>query len=352
MAGSLHLKDFDDIEELEELYPIRNVPSQERRRIQEKRSGKKKQVRKDNSLPVNDLAEDPLNFEFTYNASHHERDWIIQSLQDFIDQQWLDDILRLVKGGKEANVYQCRANPSVKGVTAPLLAAKVYRPRRFRNLKNDHLYREGRTDLDGDGNQITDDGMLHAISKRTEFGRELSHTSWIEHEVKTMSLLHDAGGDVPKVFASENNAILMTFIGDEDFAAPVLHSVRLDKRLAQRLFDRVIFNLELMLSQNRIHGDFSAFNILYWEGEIVIIDFPQAIDPRINRNAYMIFERDVSRICDYFARQGVESEPRRLAVDLWKSFNLKVIPDVHPKLLDSEKEVDRSYWENWSRGKI
>jgi RIO kinase 1 len=352
MAGSFHLGDLDDQEEIEDIYPIRNVPEQERRRVNDKKAVKKKHTVQDIPLQDSGLTEDLSSMEFTYNASRHERAWIIQSLQDFIDQQWLDDILRLVKGGKEANVYQCRASPSVEGLTMPLLAAKIYRPRRFRNLKNDHLYREGRVNLDGDGNEITENGLLHAISKRTEFGRDLMHTSWIEHEVKTMQLLYDAGGDVPKVFASENNAILMSFIGDEDFAAPILHSVRLDRRQAKRLFDRVIYNLELMLSQNRVHGDFSAFNILFWDGEITIIDFPQAIDPRINRNAYRIFERDVLRICDYFSRQGVESEPRRLASDLWRAFNLRVIPDVHPGMLDSENEVDRTYWENWSQGNI
>jgi RIO kinase 1 len=218
----------------------------------------------------------------------------------------------------------------------------------FRNLKNDHLYRVGRDHLDGDGRLITDDGMLHAIAKKTEFGREVLHTSWIEHEVKTMQLLEAAGADVPRIFASGNNAILMSFIGGPDFAAPVLHSVRLDPRQARRLYDRVVHNIQLMLGQNRIHGDLSAFNILYWEGEIALIDFPQAIDPQINRNAYWIFERDVRRICDYFSRQGVKSDARRLAADLWKANHLKVVPDVHPGLLNVEDEADRAYWQRWN----
>ena len=38
-------------------------------------------------------------------------------------------------------VYRCEAHPSM-GVE--WIAAKVYRPRQFRNLSNDAMYREGR----------------------------------------------------------------------------------------------------------------------------------------------------------------------------------------------------------------
>ena len=57
-----------------------------------------------------------------------------------------------------------------KGLDQPYLAAKVYRPRRFRSLKNDHMYREGRVNLDEDGREITEDGMQHAMRKKTDFG--------------------------------------------------------------------------------------------------------------------------------------------------------------------------------------
>ncbi len=54
-----------------------------------------------------------------------------------------------------------------------------------------------------------------------------------------------------------------------------------------------------MLANNVVHGDLSAYNILYWQGDIRIIDFPQAVNPYKNPNAYRIFERDVERICQY-----------------------------------------------------
>ena len=189
----------------------------------------------------------------------------------------------------------------------------MYRPRALRNLRKDHLYREGRAQLDADGLEIVDERMARAILRHTDYGKEVMHRSWIEHEFLTLKVLFDAGCDVPRPLASDHNAILMNFIGDEYMAAPTLNGVDLDPDEAQTLFERVIHNLDLMLSHQRVHGDFSAYNILYWDGNITLIDFPQAIDPTENPNAYPIFQRDVTRICEYFATQGVDSDPKNLA---------------------------------------
>jgi RIO kinase 1 len=74
--------------------------------------------------------------------------------------------------------------------------------------------------------------------------------------------------------------------------------------------------IELMLYRNVVHGDLSPYNVLVWEGTATIIDLPQAVDPRKNRHAERLLERDVTRVCEYFARYGVRSSPQRLASDL------------------------------------
>jgi len=356
MSKIKQLSDLIDLSDQGSAQHIRNLPDRELHALQRTGKSKRAERRQQEYLTMQSAsvaqqmaaqADSQEVFRFTYQASRHERGWIVDSLGGFYEQQWLDDVVRLVKGGKEANVYLCQANESVKDLEQPFLAAKVYRPRRFRNLKNDHLYREGRVNLDEDGREIKEDGLMHAMRKKTEFGLELLHTSWIEHEVKTLQILYEAGADVPHIFASGNNAILMSYIGDQDLAAPVLHSVRLNVKEARRHYERVLHNIELMLANQRIHGDLSAFNILYWQGEITLIDFPQAINPNLNRNAFRIFERDVMRVCEYFARQGVKSNPRHLAKDIWKAHHLKEIPDVHPGLLDENSAKDRSYYQRW-----
>lgn len=280
------------------------------------------------------------HYTFTYKASRHESQWLMDSLGSFYEHRWIDDVLRMVKGGKEASVYLCRGGSA----TVNLLAAKVYRPRMLRNLKNDALYKEGRLVLDDEGHEILDGRMQRAMRKRTDYGLELSHTSWLQHEFTTLQLLSEAGCDVPRAYTADHNAILMDYIGDEILAAPTLNTVRLDRDELQPLFTRVVRNVDLMLSRERIHGDLSAYNILYWHGQIVLIDFPQAIQPHQNRSAYRIFTRDVRRICDYFARLGLVTGPRNLAAELWTSHGYRLEPEVHPALLDDQDEKDIAYW--------
>jgi len=284
-------------------------------------------------------------FNFTYHASRHEQWWLLDSLGGLYEQEWISDILRMVRGGKEASVYQCQGTTSTG---ADFIAAKVYRPRALRNLRNDSLYREGRDNLDVEGHYIGDDRRHRAIIKRTAFGKELMHTSWLAHEFATLQILHATGADVPKPYTNAENAILMGYIGDEQVAAPTLNGVDLKPEEARPLFQRVLHNVEIMLRSDRIHGDLSAYNILYWDGKITLIDFPQAIAPQENRNAYRIFERDLVRVCEYFASQGVNAHPRKLAADLWTSYGHRLAPDIHPSLLDAEDSRDRRYWKQLS----
>lgn len=278
---------------------------------------------------------------FTYKASRYEQGWLVESLSSFHELNWFTDMIRLIKGGKEASVYLC-SNPAQS--QHPLIAAKVYRPRKFRALRNDHAYQEGRARLDASGNVITNHGLNHAMNKRTEFGVELLHISWIEHEYKTMQTLLAAGCDVPEVYAKNSNAILMSYVGDEEMGAPTLNDIELPRKKAAGVFDQVLHNIDLMLTHHRIHADLSAFNILYWDGEITLIDFPQAIHPDENPAAYKIFRRDVQRICEYFARSGIKSDANEIATALWKKHGHFISPRIHPADLNPDDEADRKYW--------
>ncbi|MCC6499971.1 MAG: hypothetical protein IT313_06855 [Anaerolineales bacterium] len=282
------------------------------------------------------------SYNFTYKAARFEEWWLLDSIGGFYENKLISDVLRRLKGGKEASVYLCQASPESE---ASLLAAKVYRPRSLRNLKNDQIYRTGRIDLADDGKKLFKEADVNAIIKRTAYGEELRHTSWIAYEFNTLEILHAAGADVPKPIAMEKNAILMEYIGDVASAAPTLNSVTLDRDEATQLFKRVIRNLDLLLTSERIHGDLSAYNILYWDGDITLIDFPQVTFPEANPSAWVIFLRDVTRVCQYFHSQGVKCDARKLAADLWTSHGHQVVKDVHPLHLDAEKKEDRRLWQ-------
>lgn len=258
-------------------------------------------------------------FETTYQPSLYEEEWLLSSLRPFYEMALITDVLSLVKGGKEASVYRCAAHEST-GET--FLAAKVYRPRKFRNLRNDKLYRQGREVLTLDGKPVDprDIRTVRAIGKKSAYGQQVSHTSWLMYEFKTLQQLHAAGADIPEPFGSGENAVLMSYIGDENLPAPTLNSVDLTPDIAQEMFEQVMWNIDLMLQHGLIHGDLSAYNILTWQDSITLIDFPQVTDLHNNDNARFILSRDITRVCDYFSGQGVDCDASAWLDHLWSQY--------------------------------
>ena len=272
----------------------------------------------------------------TYKPSKYEATWLLSSLQGFFEQSMITDVLAIVKGGKEASVYRCKADHSTG---EEFLAAKIYRPRMFRSLSNDQMYREGREILTADGSSVktSDHRIMRAIGKKSGFGVQASHTSWLMHEYTTLEHLYKLGAAVPQPMATTENGILMSYIGDGQTAAPPLCNVKLERDEAAALFDEVMRNIELMLRNDMIHGDLSAYNILYWEGAITLIDFPQVSNSRANSNAYFILQRDVTRICDYFAHQGIRADASVIVERLWDRYGQA---DQRAELLDDLDDSD------------
>ncbi len=266
-------------------------------------------------LPV-DLEQ---SFQPTFQPSRHERAWLLGYLEGFYADQVITDVLGKVKGGKEATVYCCAAHPSTG---LELIAAKVYRPKIFRSLRNDSLYRQGREFINEEGKAVHSRREALAARKNTRFGQELRHLSWLEAEFQTLQLLYDAGASVPRPIAANDNVILMEYIGGERTPAPALQQVSLSRTAARTIFDRLVSDLRIMLACRRVHADLSAYNVLYWDGRARIIDFPQAVDPLRNPCAAALFTRDVERLCQYFARYHLPIDPHTLATDLWGGLDL------------------------------
>jgi RIO kinase 1 len=231
------------------------------------------------------------------------------ALDYFRREGWIGQIIQEVKSGKEATVYCCTAGPSTR---ADLLAAKLYRPRNRRAFRNDAVYQAGRV--------ILDRRLGRAFKKKSQKGREVQHSLWVNHEWETLRRLHAVGADVPTPVARTDGALLMSYCGDATTPAPRLQEVTLRPDEARRLFDRLMRNVELWLAHDTIHGDLSAFNVLYWDGQATVIDFPQAVDPRFNRHAFDLLRRDVENLCRYFGRFGVPADAARITGNLWRRF--------------------------------
>jgi RIO kinase 1 len=254
------------------------------------------------------------------------------ALGGFFSEGLIRDVLMLIKSGKEATVYCCQAAPETG---LDLVAAKVYRPLgvkhnsnpqaayeeaalrrtferkiKIRKFKRDSRYQEGRV--------IQDARLRRAYEHHSRKGREVQNSHWAVNEYETLSRLYAAGAHVPRPLAQSGNALLMEYVGDASGPAPTLQEATLDRAAAPALFRGVLDNLALWLACGRVHADLSSFNLMYWAGRVVAIDFPQAVDADANPHAFDFLRRDVGNVCRHFARYGVPADPEEITLRLWE----------------------------------
>ncbi len=245
-------------------------------------------------------------------------------LDDFYGEGWITGEPIVIKSGKEATVYRCPAGPAVG---TEFLAAKFYRSRQRRRFQNDAIYQQGRALTVGSqegrllrGNRRPDKRLLRSLRKKTRAGRGTQYLSWVEAEYQTLTRLHAAGAAVPQPFARSGKAVLMEYVGDHAQPAPLLQHSTLTPAEARRLCEQLLHNVALWLACDRVHGDLSAFNVLYWEGRIKVIDFPQAVNPRENPSSFSLLVRDIENIGQYFGRSGVHVDALEWTTSLWERY--------------------------------
>jgi len=233
-------------------------------------------------------------------------------LTQFADAGYITDVVNRVKSGKEATVYCCRAHPSTG---RELVAAKVYALQIGAHYRMSKIYADGRFRM-----YKPDSRQERAIKSGKSHGREMVFADWVGQEYTNLKVLHAAGADVPKPIAQCGSGILMEYVGDATRPAPTLVGATLTAEEAQRLFDQAMRNIRIFLSKDRVHGDLSPYNMLLWNGRLVIIDLPQVVHARWNDEALNVLKRDIENILQFFSRRGVKASATELAIDLWTKY--------------------------------
>ena len=163
-----------------------------------------------------------------------------------------------------------------------------------------------------DGEWIKPRRVRVALEKKTTFGAPGAGLDLGLLGAGDVCALSEGGVSVPAPIERTEDAILMTYVGDEELAAPQLRNYRPDDTAeAQDLFDQLLRAIERMLYLNVVHGDLSPYNLLVWEGTLVVIDVPQAVDPRKNRHARSFLERDLERSCGWAEAHGLGADASR-----------------------------------------
>jgi RIO kinase 1 len=219
----------------------------------------------------------------------------------------VDTELGILKTGKEADVFLLRRG--VPGTDrACLLAAKRYRSADHRMFHRDADYLEGRRTRDSRENR--------AAATLTAFGRQLIAGQWAGAEFAALARLSAAGIPVPYPVQILGTELLLEFIGSPDgTAAPRLAETRPDPASLASLWGQMVDSLVALARDGLAHGDLSAYNVLVYDGRLVMIDLPQVVDVIANPRGAFFLTRDAGNIGRWFGQHGlsgVRPEPADL----------------------------------------
>ncbi|TFG32671.1 hypothetical protein EU527_09545 [Candidatus Thorarchaeota archaeon] len=119
-----------------------------------------------------------------------------------------------------------------------------------------------------------------------------------------------AGMNVPTPIGRVGNYLTQRFIGDGIEPAPQLRTIDLDE--PEVVLDRILDDyLTMYRDVNYIHGDLSAYNILWWNEKPWIIDMPQAyrVGPWADmKTTTFLLRRDIMNILTYFKKYGISRD--------------------------------------------
>jgi RIO kinase 1 len=241
-------------------------------------------------------------------------DWVVAD-------PYTDTPLGALKSGKEAEIFVVE-RASLDGTRRCLLAHKRYRPRsvttkgeleaagfsRASTFVNDHVYREGR--------RFRRSRERRAVAHMTDYGKKLLNDRWMGFELDIMRRVWEAGGPVPYPVEFANDAMMLEYVGDDDRAAPTLAQARLTPAERAGAASQLVDGLRVLMEVGIVHADLSAFNLLWWDGRLRFIDFPQAVDLAINPSGFELLHRDLANVTEWFTRHGTPLDGDALFADL------------------------------------
>ena len=220
--------------------------------------------------------------------------------------------------GKEANIFRAIVGEKE-------LALKIYRVSTSNfNVMQDYLH--------GDPRFGNVKGTKSAIV-----------SAWTRKEFRNLSRAEEMGVRVPHPITMKNNILVMALIGHGDYVAPQLKDVDLEPGDAKRIYEKIIEYISVLYNKaDLVHADLSEFNILYDEGEPVIIDMGQSVTLD-HPMARKFLERDIANVTHYFQKKYAIGAPEEIWARLRKDRDEAALSKEadQMKKADQKKEADQ-----------
>ena len=236
-------------------------------------------------------------------------------LVPLVDEGMVDEVVRQLMSGKEAEVYVVRCGGHTR-------CAKVYKEASKRSFRQNVQYTEGR--------KVKNSRRARAMEKGSRYGRQEQEQAWQSAEVDALHRLAAAGVRVPRPYNFLEGVLLMELVTDDSGnAAPRLNDLVLSEAQAREYHHTLIVQVVRMLCAGIIHGDLSEYNVLVGSGGPVIIDLPQAVDAAGNNSAGAMLERDVDNLTSYFGRFAPALRTTDYGREIWSLYQSgKLHPEI------------------------
>jgi len=218
--------------------------------------------------------------QFKVEASVFD-DATLAAVYKLVQDGYLTAIGGPVSTGKEANVYEAY------GADGPGddVAVKIYRisTSNFRQME-EYLAGDPRFEgLGSDKNKIVQ--------------------AWVRKEFSNLDRARAAGVRVPDPIAVQRNVLVMEYIGEEGDPAPRLEEVHIEN--PETAYQVLREYMRRLYAAGLVHGDLSEYNVVVWQGELVVIDVGQAVTVH-HPNSEEFLRRDCRNVASFITRQGYE----------------------------------------------
>ena len=190
-----------------------------------------------------------------------------------------------------------------------------------KNKENDwfaiKVYRIEACDFKSMWKYLIGDPRFKNIKKDKRFVVKL----WCQREFKNTKIAYDAGVNCPKPYDFMENVLITSFIGNGKEFAPMLTNIVPEK--LEEVYEEFLDNLKKLVNAELVHGDLSAYNILFWD-KIYFIDFSHGTVIK-NPAALDLLKRDIKNANSYFSKLGIKTDTEKIYKELNQVIKKKVV---------------------------
>uniref|UniRef100_A0A7S2S657 Serine/threonine-protein kinase RIO1 n=2 Tax=Rhizochromulina marina TaxID=1034831 RepID=A0A7S2S657_9STRA len=244
-----------------------------------------------------------------------------------LNSQFLAGIDGCVSTGKEANVYYAKAGE--RGLQA--VASQGFQEFAVKVFKTSILVFKDR-DKYVSGEYRFRNGYCKSNPRKMV-------KTWAEKEMRNLRRLYAAGIPSPEPVLLKNHILVMQFIGKDGWPAPRLKDAQLSERRLRESYWQVVRHMrKLFHTCKLVHGDLSEYNMLYFEGEVYIIDVSQSVE-HDHPHASELLRKDCFNVNAFFAKAGLQPMSTRMLYDFVVDEHIHEDEDEEARLIEIQSLV-------------